>query len=192
VADELSALVEAKIVSLPTVVRRVELGHVLPPEERGAARPRIDAAASRTLLRSGCAASWELEGERTLKITVTPLSEQDALEVDHYVGLFARELASLPPAPGGLDSTDAESGAVPAPVPAPEEAAAPEAEAAPEDSPKKPAPRRRVAHKVPAEEPAPEPPAPRKAAKKTAAKRAAKTPAGGRGASARKAPGRGR
>ncbi|AKT40505.1 hypothetical protein [Chondromyces crocatus] len=95
IADEFSALVESGHVALPSVIRRVELGRVVPLEERDALRRRLDAVAARTLLRSGCGATWELEDGRTLLVTLTPLSERDALQAEHHVSLFAREFAAL-------------------------------------------------------------------------------------------------
>jgi hypothetical protein len=95
VADELSDLVETHVVSLPMVERRIELSRKIEPGSRGSLRQRIDAVAAKTLRQGGCAASWELEGDRTLKIKVTPLSEQDAIEVDSHVSALAREIASV-------------------------------------------------------------------------------------------------
>jgi hypothetical protein len=91
VADELVELVEANVVALPTAVRRIDLGRPIP----SALLSKIDAAAARTLGQSGCAASWELEDDGTLSVIVTPLSEQDALDVDGTVALFGRQIAAL-------------------------------------------------------------------------------------------------
>ncbi|MCC6556160.1 MAG: hypothetical protein IT372_24635 [Polyangiaceae bacterium] len=161
VADELADLVRDGEIALPVAVRRVELGHAIPRSARAALRPRIDAAAARTLLRSGCAATWELEGDRTLKVTVTPLSEHDAIEVDHYVGLFARELATVL---AGEPAREAE------PAEAADEIEAPAKKAAAKKAAAKKAPAKKVA----AEEPAPEEaPAKKAATKKAATKKAA-------------------
>ncbi|MGK4004669.1 hypothetical protein WMF31_18695 [Sorangium sp. So ce1036] len=94
VADELADLVEAKVVTLPMMERRVDFPRRIELGERGL-RQRIDAAASRMLREGGCAASWELVGDRTLRLRITPLSEQDALEVDSHMTAFTREIASL-------------------------------------------------------------------------------------------------
>ncbi|AUX23094.1 uncharacterized protein SOCEGT47_036130 [Sorangium cellulosum] len=94
VADELADLVEAKVVTLPMMERRVDYPRRIELGERGL-RQRIDAAASRMLREGGCAASWELVGDRTLRLRLTPLSEQDALEVDSHMTAFTREIASL-------------------------------------------------------------------------------------------------
>src|SRR5262249_9030447 len=45
VADELTDLVDSNVVTLPTVVRRIDLGRALDPAEQGAVRARIEAAA---------------------------------------------------------------------------------------------------------------------------------------------------
>ncbi|WP_437820746.1 hypothetical protein [Sorangium sp. So ce1078] len=95
VADELSDLVEAKVVTLPMIERRFELQRKIDPGARGGLRQRIDAIASRMLREGGCAASWELAGDRILRLKLTPLSEQDALEVDSHMTEFTREIAAL-------------------------------------------------------------------------------------------------
>ncbi|EYF02484.1 Hypothetical protein CAP_7106 [Chondromyces apiculatus DSM 436] len=110
IEDELSAFVQGGLVALPTVIRRVDLGSPVAPEERATLRRRFDAAAARTLLRSGCGAAWELEDARTLKVTLTPLSEQDALHADHHVSLFAREIAALPSFEGSRRKEDERAG----------------------------------------------------------------------------------
>jgi hypothetical protein len=105
VADELSDLVDAGFVELPTIERRIELDRDTTARERAASRARVELAAVKTIMRSGCAATWEFIGPRTVKLTFTPLSEQDARDVDQYVPQFARELAALfggaGAAPGG-------------------------------------------------------------------------------------------
>ncbi|WP_437961013.1 hypothetical protein WME76_16200 [Sorangium sp. So ce119] len=95
VADELSELVEAKVVTLPMMERRFELKRRIEPGARGGLRQRIDALASRMLREGGCAASWELAGDRVLRLRLTPLSEQDALEVDSHMTEFTRDIAAL-------------------------------------------------------------------------------------------------
>ncbi|WP_438011443.1 hypothetical protein WME89_24050 [Sorangium sp. So ce321] len=95
VADELSDLVEAKVVTLPMMERRFELQRRIEAGARAGLRQRIDALASRMLREGGCAASWELVGDRVLRLKLTPLSEQDALEVDSHMTEFTREIAAL-------------------------------------------------------------------------------------------------
>ncbi|XXY49761.1 hypothetical protein WME91_01225 [Sorangium sp. So ce269] len=95
VADELSDLVEAKVVTLPMMERRFELQRRIEAGARAGLRQRIDAIASRMLREGGCAASWELVGDRVLRLKLTPLSEQDALEVDSHMTEFTRDVAAL-------------------------------------------------------------------------------------------------
>ncbi|AUX43207.1 uncharacterized protein SOCE26_046510 [Sorangium cellulosum] len=95
VADELSDLVEARVVTLPTMERRLDLPRKVDVGARGGLRQRLDAIASRMLRDGGCAASWELAGDRSLRLKLTPLSEQDALEVESHMTSFTRDIASL-------------------------------------------------------------------------------------------------
>jgi hypothetical protein len=95
IADELTDLVEDGKVELPTIERRIDLGRDLSPAEQRAARPRIDVAGQETLLSTGCAATWEFDGGRTLRVTFTPLSDQDTRNVDRLVSDFAREVAQI-------------------------------------------------------------------------------------------------
>ena len=95
VADELADLVEQGVVDLPTIERRIDLGRPVPSAEQRSLRARIDALAETTLLRSGCAAEWELADARTLRVLFTPLSEQDAQGVDAPTSAFAREIAAV-------------------------------------------------------------------------------------------------
>ncbi len=92
IADELTDLVEHGEIELPTLDRHLDLGRALSPAEQRASRNRFDTIAKQTLLRTGCAASWEFEGPRAIKVTFTPLSEQDGREVDELVTAFGREL----------------------------------------------------------------------------------------------------
>ncbi len=106
VADELSDLVEARVVTLPMMERRFELQRRIDPGARGGLRQRIDAIASRMLREGGCAASWELAGDRILRLKLTPLSEQDALEVDSHMTELTHEIGALLGEPlGELDGT---------------------------------------------------------------------------------------
>lgn len=95
VADELSDLVEMGLVELPTIERHVQLSREVPPSERAPMRPRIDAAAAKTLTIAGCGASWEFADNRSLTLTFTPLSEQDGRDVDQHTALFTREVNTL-------------------------------------------------------------------------------------------------
>jgi hypothetical protein len=94
VDDELTDLVEQGLVDLPTVERRIDMGRAFSPAEQRAAGGPIEAAARATILRTGCVAEWEFADPRTLALTFTPLSDQDARDVDKHVAAFARELAA--------------------------------------------------------------------------------------------------
>lgn len=163
VADELADLAEQGIVELPTLERRVALARALTTSEQRALGARIDAAAEITLLRSGCAAAWDFADGRTIRITFTPLSEQDALGVDAPTTAFAREVAGL------VASGEARAKAAPrAPVePETTEPRAPEA-AAPSE-PDAPSSRRKAATRAKA---APSSSSPETRALKKAVKRA--------------------
>lgn len=113
IADELTDLVEAGIVDLPTIERTIDLGRPLAPAEHRALAPRIDAAGQQTILRGGCVASWEMEDARTLAISFTPLSDQDARDVDQLVAAFARDLKAIVG-----DRPSAPAAAAPPPAPA--------------------------------------------------------------------------
>lgn len=95
VADELTDLADRGVVELPTVERRIELDRALSAAEQRAIGARIEAAAESTLLRSGCAAAWQFADARSIRITFTPLSEQDAEGVDAPTSAFEREIAGL-------------------------------------------------------------------------------------------------
>src|SRR5262249_1661711 len=112
VADELTDLVEQGVVELPTIERRIDLGRALGAGELRALKSRIVGAADATLHRSGRAATWELSDPRTLRVLFTPLSEQDAQDVDTPTNAFAREV-------GALLATLASSKALGTPAPAP-------------------------------------------------------------------------
>jgi len=110
VADELTDLVDMGLVELPSIERRFELSRELGAAERTSLKPRIDAVASRTLMRAGCAASWEFADGRALQVTLTPLSEQDARGAEQHAALFAREIdALLTEAPSPPSSKRAEA-----------------------------------------------------------------------------------
>ncbi|WP_437616630.1 hypothetical protein WMF20_22225 [Sorangium sp. So ce834] len=113
VADELSDLVEAKVVTLPMLERRFELQRKIDPGARAGLRQRIDAVASRMLREGGCAASWELAGDRVLRLKLTPLSEQDALEVDSHMTELTRDIAALLGEPLGAPGAASKPAAAP-------------------------------------------------------------------------------
>ena len=113
IADELTDLVEAGIVDLPTIDRTIDLGRPLSPAEHRALAPKIDAAGQQTILRGGCIASWEMANARTLAVSFTPLSDQDARDVDALVALFAREARAI------VGERSSAPAAVPSPVPSP-------------------------------------------------------------------------
>lgn len=134
IADELTDLVEGGIVDLPTLDRSIDLGRPLSPAEHRSLAPRIDAAGQQTILRGGCIASWEMTDARTLAVSFTPLSDQDARDADTLIAGFAREARAIV----------GERAAAPAAVPA----------AAPSPAPAKPA---KVAKTAPIEPAPPEP-----------------------------------
>ena len=160
VADELTDLVEQGVVELPTVERRVDLGRALRASEQRALRGRIDGAADATLLASGCHATWDFVDARTVRITFTPLSDQDAGGVDEPTTAFARELFALLP-------RAAQAAETPAPARAP--SAPPRAPTTPPDRETEPERARPPASIAAEAEPTSKRPG--KAAKKTAAKK---------------------
>jgi hypothetical protein len=113
IADELTDLVEAGIVDLPTIDRTIDLGRPLAPAEHRALAPKIDAAGQNTILRGGCIASWEMADARTLAVSFTPLSDQDARDVDALVSVFAREARAI------VGERPATAAGVPAATPSP-------------------------------------------------------------------------
>jgi len=95
VADELANLVDEGLVALPTIERRVPLGRSVASDERHSSRARVDIASTRTLLRSGCTATWEYIGDDTLAVSLVPMSDQDGRTVDAHVESFAREVYGI-------------------------------------------------------------------------------------------------
>jgi aspartate 1-decarboxylase len=95
VADDLSSLVVQGIVKLPVVERTRPLLHHVGPAYRTRLMRMIDRSASRTLRRTGCAARWELPDDRSVRVAFTPLSEQDARDVDTHVNEFAAEVDAI-------------------------------------------------------------------------------------------------
>lgn len=114
VADELTDLVEQGVVVLPTVVRQLDLGRAISAADQRGLVGRIDAAAEETLLRSGCTTAWDFADVRTLRVTFTPLSDQDARGVDGPTLAFAQELVEV----FGLEELPVLMPAEPAPLPA--------------------------------------------------------------------------
>jgi len=113
VADELCALVEQGVVELPTLERVVPLARALRASERTRLARVIDRAATHTLRRTGNAARWAIDDGKTLRVVYTPLSEQDARDVDGYVAAFAAEVNALL----GEAATPLVSALAPAPLP---------------------------------------------------------------------------
>lgn len=127
VADELADLAEQGVTPLPTIERRIALGRAVESPEQQALAARLDAAAEVTLFRSGCAAEWSFADPRTLRIVFTPLSEQDARDVEAPAAAFAREVAAIlgvaasppvaaPPAPEPPPSSPAQESPSPPPA----------------------------------------------------------------------------
>jgi hypothetical protein len=95
VADELSSLVVQGVVTLPVMDRTRPLVHHVGPAHRTKLLRVIDRAATRTLRRTGCSVRWELPDDRSVRVAFTPLSEQDARDVDMHVNEFAAEVDSI-------------------------------------------------------------------------------------------------
>jgi hypothetical protein len=95
VADELGSLVDEGKVALPTIDRRVTIGRQVTPAERAEARTRVDVAASKTLLRSGCTATWEFAGDDAIRVSLIPMSEQDGHTVEAHIDAFSREVQTI-------------------------------------------------------------------------------------------------
>ncbi len=95
VADELCSLVTSGAVVLPVLERTRPLLHRVDPASQSRLVRVIDRVAMRTLRRTGCSARWELPDDRSLRVVFTPLSEQDAREVDAHVSAFATEVDAV-------------------------------------------------------------------------------------------------
>lgn len=192
VDDELCALVQEGAVTLPTLERTEPLHRETSAAERARLSRLIDRLATHTLRRTGNAARWELSADgREVRVVFTPLSEQDARDLDDHVKTFAREIDALFADAGAPErKPELEGKAVAAPkeeptapkeepaAPAEVEEAEPEAEEeAEEETPAKKPTRTRVATKR-APRSTPRTPAPRATTKKraTTTKRAS-TPA---------------
>jgi hypothetical protein len=162
VADELAELVSDGRVTLPALERRVELRRSIGAATLGALRRRIDEAAAQ-ILRGG--ASWTLEGDRTLRVTVTPTSDKDAGELGRRAAELAARIEAL------LEEAPAEE-EKPAEVLKAAEAPAAAKKAAPKKSAKKAAPKKSAKKAAPKK--SAKKAAPKKSAKKAAPKKSAK------------------
>lgn len=179
VADELSSLVARGVVKLPVLERTRPLVRLVDPSSRTRLMRVMDRAATRTLRRTGCSAQWELPDDRSVRVVFTPLSEQDARDVDTHVTEFASEVDGILADAGAPLVTEVPALVSAAPLVVPAAAAvaphhdgngtaeaeevAPESEPEPVAKPKR-APRAGVRAKAP----------PRVAPKRTPAKRTAK------------------
>ena len=179
VADELTDLAEQGVIELPTLERDIELSRSLTDPEQRSLGARIDAAADVTLLRSGCAAAWTFADGRTIRITFTPLSEQDARGVDAPTTAFAREVAKLIALPEGRVRVAAR------PSPDAEPAALRAADAAPASEPAAPSSRRKGTAKTKEASSSAEARPAKRTTSKRAAAPAAKTPSSSRRAATR-------
>jgi outer membrane biosynthesis protein TonB len=99
-------MVDTGFVELPTIERVFTISRETSPRERTAVRQRVELAAAKTIMRSGCAATWEFTDPRTIKVTFTPLSEHDASDVDQYMPQFARDVAAIFSRPAITDSVE--------------------------------------------------------------------------------------
>jgi hypothetical protein len=177
VADELADLAEQGVAPLPTVERRVDVGRALSPAEQRGLAARIDDAAEATLLRSGYGAAWDFADPRTLRVTFTPLSEQDARGVDAPAGDFTREVAAILATGKPLEAEAAPM------------AVEPPALAATDTAPEAPAARRKAAARAKdADPPAARPPRSSAAKRAAAASEPEPAPKRKRAATAPKAP----
>lgn len=95
VEDELVALAEDGVVELPAIERRLTMSRPLLPRERAELGPRLEALAEQSLGRLGFPATWELDDGAGLRLRFTPLSEQDAQQIDDHARTFAAGVAEL-------------------------------------------------------------------------------------------------
>jgi hypothetical protein len=181
VADELAELVTAKRVSLPSAERRIELGPGRARLARGSLQ-RLDEIAAKALHRPGCTGAWEVDGKGALRVTITPLSEQEALDIDRRVTQLAQEINAM------LDEASAKK-------PAAKKTTAKKTTAkkttAKKTTAKKTPAKKTTAKKTPAKKSTKKGQATKKPAKKPAAKKSAKTPAAAKRTAAKKSPSRG-
>jgi hypothetical protein len=95
VADELASLVSRGVVRLPVMERIRPLVHHVAPNHHPRLRRVIERVATKTLRRTGCSAHWELPDDRSIRVLFTPLSEQDARDVDLHISEFATEIDTI-------------------------------------------------------------------------------------------------
>lgn len=95
VASRLTDLVNAGIAKLPTIERALKLSHETTARDRAALKPQIDAIARTTILPMGCAATWGFADPKTIKVIFTPLSENDASDIDRGIVPFEKEVRVL-------------------------------------------------------------------------------------------------
>lgn len=101
VAEELSFLVTQGTVSLPVIERTRTLGYRVDASLQTKLARTIDRLAACTLRRTGCAASWEFLDDARMRVHFTPLSEQDARDVDAHVTEFVTEVDTILAHAGG-------------------------------------------------------------------------------------------
>ncbi len=107
VAEELEALVDMRLVKLPTVERRVSLTRTMTAAQLAALRPRIEAVVTQ---RSRGSADARIADDE-LVLTITPLSEQDAAEVVEVADRLVYDMRALLAtilSPDALDAADDE------------------------------------------------------------------------------------
>ncbi|HRI65390.1 MAG TPA: hypothetical protein PK156_14175 [Polyangium sp.] len=100
VAEELMCLVAHGSVVLPVVERTRSLERRVHASLRSKLARVLEGAAARTLRHTGCAAEWDFPDDAHVRVVVTPLSEQDAREVDMHVAEFVAEVDSILAAAG--------------------------------------------------------------------------------------------
>jgi len=99
IVDELTDLVSANVVALPALERSAALGRSFEAAEISALRPQIEVAAARILRQGGSTGSWDLDGGGTLTVSLTPVSERDAVELDRRVAELVSEIQATLAAP---------------------------------------------------------------------------------------------
>jgi hypothetical protein len=95
VEEELADLVDMGLVDLPRVDRSVPLPAPLTDTEKKALAKSVTAIADRTLTSRVCPATWQWEGDASIKLSFTPLSEPDVKTVGDLAESFGRELHAL-------------------------------------------------------------------------------------------------
>lgn len=100
IADELARLADEGIVELPSIERLLPLPSRLTAAELKTARARIDALLERSFVARGCAVAWDFAepssaGVPRIAVHVTPLSEEEARDIERTMATFAGELEAL-------------------------------------------------------------------------------------------------